>query len=103
MYGCLVPKCCSDDAVATSCPDNSTHQVYILLEDRLEALFHSPADYSLLDKMTGSSLVGKKYKPLFNYFAHLKSDEPDKGAFRILRQAAVLHFTCQRGLYNMSI
>lgn len=56
-----------------------------MLEDRLTALFKQPEEYTILERMVGSSLVGKKYKPLFDYFAHLKTAEPNKGAFRILR------------------
>ncbi len=84
---------CSHALDSLHCPDNSNEHVYILLEDRLEALFHSPAEYTVLDKMAGASLVGKKYKPLFSYFAHLKSEEPDRGAFRVLRWVV----TCQSG------
>ena len=61
--------------------------MYIMLEDRLEALFKKPEDYTLVEggQLLGSALVGKKYQPLFLYFAHLKSAEPDAGAFRIVR------------------
>ena len=68
-------------------PDNSTGNVYIMLEDRLEALFKTPEEYTILEggRFKGSTLVGKKYEPLFPYFAHLKSTEPDNGAFRVVR------------------
>jgi len=56
-----------------------------MLEDRLEALFRKTEEYTVLEKMKGSSLVGRKYRPLFPYFQHLKSDEPDEGAFRVVR------------------
>ena len=67
--------------------DNSTGNVYIMLEDRLEALFKKPEEYTILEggRFKGSTLVGKKYEPLFPYFAHLKSTEPDIGAFRVVR------------------
>lgn len=65
--------------------DNTTDGVYIMLEDRLEALFRKTEEYSILDKMKGSTLVGKKYKPLFPYFQHFRSDQPNQGAFRIVR------------------
>lgn len=55
-----------------------------MLEDRLDALFKKPEEYTVLGKMTGASLEGKKYKPLFPYFEHMKSTEPDQGAFRVL-------------------
>ena len=58
-----------------------------MLEDRLEALFKKPEEYTILEgsPFKGSTLVGKKYQPLFPYFAHLKLAEPDKGTFRIVR------------------
>ena len=65
--------------------DNSTDRVYIMLEARLEALFHSPSEYEILGSMAGAALVGKKYKPLFDYFAYLKSEEAGKGAFQVVR------------------
>ena len=55
-----------------------------MLEDRLEALFKSPEEYTILEKMTGASLEGKKYKPLFPYFEYMKSTDSNKGAFRVL-------------------
>lgn len=66
-------------------PDTTTDGVYIMLEDRLEALFKGEEEYSIMEKMKGSTLVGRKYRPLFPYFQHLKSDQPDQGAFRIVR------------------
>ena len=60
-----------------------------MLEDRLIALFKTPEEYTVLEKMTGSSLLGKKYKPLFPYFQSLKSSEADKGAFRIVSDTYV--------------
>ena len=67
--------------------DNSTGNVYIMLEDRLEALFKKPEEYTIMEggRFKGSTLVGKKYEPLFPYFAHLKSTEADSGAFRVVR------------------
>ena len=56
-----------------------------MLEDRLEALFKKEEEYTTLEKMKGSTLVGKKYRPLFTYFEHLKSDQLNEGAFRIVR------------------
>lgn len=67
------------------CVENVSGRVYILLEARLSALFKTEDEYSVLEKMSGASLVGKKYLPLFNYFIGLKSTEPKQGAFRIVR------------------
>lgn len=75
----------SDDRIPPLPADTTTDQTYIMLEDRLDALFKTKEEYHILDKMKGSSLVGRKYRPLFNYFLHLKSEEPDQGAFRIVR------------------
>lgn len=65
-------------------PDKSTDGVYIMMEDRLEALFKTKEEYIVLEKMTGESLEGKKYKPLFPYFEKMKTTTANTGAFRIL-------------------
>ena len=59
--------------------------MYIILKDRLSALFREENEYTILEEMKGESLVGKKYEPLFEYFVHMKSSEPGKGAFRVIR------------------
>ena len=59
--------------------------MYIMLEDRLGALFKTAEEYHVLEKIQGASLVGKKYQSLFDYFVHFKSSEEGKGAFRIVR------------------
>lgn len=64
--------------------DKSTSSVYIMMEDRLGALFKTSEEYRIIETMVGSSLEGKKYKPLFSYFQHMKSTNPDEGAFRVL-------------------
>ncbi len=65
--------------------DNDSGKVYIMLEDRLGALFKKEEEYTILDQMKGAGLVGKKYQPLFPYFQQLKSTQPNQGAFRVLR------------------
>ena len=55
-----------------------------MLEDRLVSLFKTVEEYTVLDNMNGRSLEGRKYKPLFPYFEHLKSHDPNTGAFRVL-------------------
>ena len=57
----------------------STGTVYIMMEARLSALFKTEEEYSILDKFKGSTLKGKTYKPIFEYFAHLKAE----GAFQV--------------------
>ena len=56
-----------------------------MLKDRLSALFKDDNEYTIIEEMKGESLVGKKYRPLFDYFIHMKSDQPGKGAFRVVR------------------
>ncbi|XP_077429645.1 isoleucine--tRNA ligase, cytoplasmic [Vanacampus margaritifer] len=60
--------------------DNTTNKTYIMMESRLGALFKLESEYRLLDKFPGKMLSGKKYKPLFNYFAKCG----EKGAFRVV-------------------
>jgi isoleucyl-tRNA synthetase len=45
-----------------------------LAEDRLDILYKDPkkAKFSVLKKYKGTELVGMKYKPLFDYFAHVR-------------------------------
>ncbi|XP_071488561.1 isoleucine--tRNA ligase, cytoplasmic-like [Diadema antillarum] len=54
-------------------------KVYIMLEARLGALFKKNEEYKVLAKFKGATLKGKKYKPLFPYFAKLK----ETGAFKV--------------------
>ncbi|XP_066158499.1 isoleucine--tRNA ligase, cytoplasmic [Euwallacea fornicatus] len=57
----------------------STGNVYIMMEGRIETIFH-PGDYEVLKKFPGKSLEGLKYEPVFPYYARFA----DKGAFRVL-------------------
>ncbi|EDO38650.1 predicted protein [Nematostella vectensis] len=65
--------------------DNSTEKVYIMMAARLDALFKTPEEYTVLERFKGASLEGKTYKPMFPYFEQLKSS----GAFRILTDSYV--------------
>ncbi len=67
------------------CAEGVSGRVYLLLEERLSALFKSEQEYTILDKMQGKQLCGMKYEPLFPYYQGLKSTEPGQGAFRIVR------------------
>ena len=54
--------------------DKATGNVYVLMEKRLEQLYKDPrgkdkAKYEVLEKFPGSKLVGRRYTPLFQYFA----------------------------------
>lgn len=53
-----------------------------MMEARLSALFKSEDEYSILEKFAGATLKGKTYKPIFDYFAHLKSE----GAFQVFEK-----------------
>lgn len=59
--------------------DNTTSKIYIMMEARLAALFKNESEYTILERFKGSTLVGKRYNPLFKYFHNMK----EKGAFQI--------------------
>ena len=54
--------------------------IYILMEARICELYKDPEAYEVLAKFKGSVLEGKRYEPLFDYFASMES----RGAFRVL-------------------
>ncbi|XP_013398434.1 isoleucine--tRNA ligase, cytoplasmic isoform X2 [Lingula anatina] len=60
--------------------DNETDKVYIMMEARLDALFKTPQEYTILDKFKGITLKGKKYEPLFPYYKERKA----RRAFQVL-------------------
>jgi len=53
---------------------------YYLAKDRVPAYYKKGAKYEVLEELTGASLVGLRYVPLFPYFAAFKA----KGAFRVI-------------------
>jgi isoleucyl-tRNA synthetase len=53
---------------------------YWLAKDRLPVYYKSPDQYAVLETVPGRQLVGRRYEPLFPYFA----DAAAKGAFRVL-------------------
>ncbi len=53
---------------------------YILAEALLKNFFADPAKYTVVGKHKGSELVGRTYRPLFDYFASRKSN----GAFKVI-------------------
>ena len=55
------------------------------MEARLGSVFKQECDYEVLDKFPGAKLKGKSYKPLFDYFAHMK----EQGAFKVLTDGYV--------------
>lgn len=60
--------------------DNATRKTYVMMEARLEALFKNPKEYTVIDTFRGEVLRGKRYKPIFPYFEHMKAN----GAFVVL-------------------
>ena len=59
--------------------DVATKKVYIMMEARIEALFKKPAEYEIVETFLGETLKGKRYVPLFQYFAKRE----DLDAFRV--------------------
>lgn len=59
--------------------ENASNRVLVLLEKRLESVFKSPDDYSILDTFVGAKLKGKRYVPLFPYFPEMEN----KGAYTV--------------------
>ena len=58
--------------------DKSDNSVYILSENLVSRYFKAKEEYSIIKKIKGKELEGKKYLPLFPYF------EDVKNAFRII-------------------
>ena len=58
--------------------DNEKNTIFYVAKDRLEAVTHKK-NISILQECLGSDLVGKSYKPPFNYFEDCKA----KGAFKV--------------------
>lgn len=65
--------------------DLKTNKQYILAKARLAAYFSDPESYQVLEEMTGQNLLGKRYRPLFDYFA----DRSEKGAFRVIPEDSI--------------
>ncbi|KAL6112197.1 iars1 [Pungitius sinensis] len=72
--------CVNPEFLYVKVKDNATEKTYILMEARLGALFKTESEYTVLDKFPGKTLKGKKYKPLFEYFAECG----EKGAFQVV-------------------
>ncbi|KRX21881.1 Isoleucine--tRNA ligase, cytoplasmic [Trichinella nelsoni] len=54
--------------------ERSSNRIFILMEARLNILYKSEEEYEIVERFHGQSLEGKKYKPLFEYFTHLKME-----------------------------
>lgn len=84
--------CVNPDMDYIKIRDKATGNVYILMEARIEQLYTKKQKdkYEVLEKFKGSTLVGKTYQPLFDYFAHFKAE----GAFRVVSD---LYVTAESG------
>ncbi|MGM0440055.1 MAG: isoleucine--tRNA ligase [Chlamydiota bacterium] len=61
--------------------DHNNDKYYILAKDRLAAYYGKTGDhYTIVSSFKGEQLVGKRYQPLFDYFAEHSQD----GAFRVI-------------------
>jgi isoleucyl-tRNA synthetase len=78
--------CVNPAFVYVKIKDGETGSLYILAEDRLDILYKDPkkAKFTVEEKFKGSDLVGKKYVPLFDYFADRKEH-----AFRVISDGYV--------------
>jgi isoleucyl-tRNA synthetase len=62
--------CVGPDVPYVEVEDKKTGEHYILAEERLSAYYKNPGDYTVEAHWTGAELVGKRYEPLFPYFAN---------------------------------
>lgn len=65
--------------------DKSSSHIYILAKARLPIYFKNPEEYEVLSVFHGEQLIGKRYKPLFPYFAKRASDH----AFRVIEEESI--------------
>ncbi|XP_075040062.1 isoleucine--tRNA ligase, cytoplasmic [Mixophyes fleayi] len=72
--------CVNPELIYIKLRDKSNGNLYILMEARLSTLYKSENEYDILERFPGINLKGKKYKPLFDYFAKAA----EKGAFTVL-------------------
>jgi isoleucyl-tRNA synthetase len=58
---------------------------YILAVSRLPFYFKNPEDYEVVSRFTGEALVGRRYQPLFSYFAARAQQK----AFRVILEESI--------------
>lgn len=51
--------------------DLKKNKLFILLKSRLDYVFKSEEDYSILEEFLGYQLKGEKYEPIFPYYSHV--------------------------------
>lgn len=79
--------CVNPSSTYVKIRDKKTKKIYILMEERLEILYHhhhkkpSEPEFEVLAKFVGKTLEGKSYEPILPYFAHLKKE---RNAFRVV-------------------
>ncbi len=72
--------------------DAATGKSYYLAEARLEA-YHDKATAEVTERLTGAELLGKRYRPLFSFFAE-RAEPAGGGAFRVIHSD---HVTTESG------
>ncbi|XP_034022071.1 isoleucine--tRNA ligase, cytoplasmic [Thalassophryne amazonica] len=72
--------CVNPELLYVKVKDDTTGKTYIMMEARLGSLFKTESEYTILDRFPGKTLMGKKYRPLFPYFAQCG----EKGAFQVV-------------------
>jgi len=65
--------------------DNKDGKNYILAASRLNEYYKNPEEFEIVQNMKGAELSGKRYSPLFAYFA----DRAAKGAFKVIMEDSV--------------
>lgn len=71
--------CVGADIDYVKVKDEEANKVIYFAKDRLEA-YSKKRTFTTLEELKGSDLKGKRYEPLFNYFA----DQEGAGAFQVL-------------------
>ena len=71
------------DLVYALVKDPANGKKYILAESRIKVVFKTEVE--ILDRFLGSTLKGKKYQPLFDFF----QDKKELGAFKVLLEDSV--------------
>eukprot|EP00096_Caligus_rogercresseyi_P012519 TRINITY_DN5272_c0_g1_i1.p1 TRINITY_DN5272_c0_g1~~TRINITY_DN5272_c0_g1_i1.p1 ORF type:complete len:1255 (+),score=336.16 TRINITY_DN5272_c0_g1_i1:63-3827(+) len=76
--------CVHPESIYVRVKELKTSRNFIVMEVRLGSVFKKESEYEIQEKFKGSTLKDRKYKPLFEYFGSMGSDEPGRGAFRVL-------------------
>lgn len=58
----------------------SSSKIYYIAKNRLSAYDKDGSEYEIVDQLKGSELEGRRYLPLFDYFAK----QSEQGAFRVI-------------------